>query len=176
MRIGRADPAPRDEAPKRLRRLPIPTGCQNKSSLSVTTERSGAEAAAAAAAVLPGAAARLSAGRWRGAPAAVSRLRLPAGCARPGLGGRLARRRVPFVSRRPGVCITFRTPPSPFRLSFCFPLTLLPTPATIHPPANCGPPGLLYPSDASYPESCRRRRGRRRRAVKQSLAGPPPCA
>lgn len=41
VRIGQADPARRGEAPKRLRRLPIPTGCQNKASLPVTTERSG---------------------------------------------------------------------------------------------------------------------------------------
>ncbi|KAG8520993.1 Inactive phospholipase C-like protein 1 [Galemys pyrenaicus] len=40
--IGRVNsPSRLERTPKRLRRLPIPTGCQNKSSLPVTTERSG---------------------------------------------------------------------------------------------------------------------------------------
>lgn len=59
VRIGRAGPPRRGEAPERPTRLPIPTGCQNKSpSLS---QHSGVQAAAG----LPGAAALRSAGRWR---------------------------------------------------------------------------------------------------------------
>lgn len=41
MRIGRAEPPRRASAPERPGSLPIPTGCQNKSSLPVTGERSG---------------------------------------------------------------------------------------------------------------------------------------
>lgn len=147
-----------------------------KTSLPSLSQQSGVEAAAAAAA-LPGAAAPPSAGRWRVRPAAGVRLRPPSGRARPGLRGRPASRPVPFVWRRAGVCITFRTPPSPFRLSFSLPLT---SPSPFPPPYPSGLPaswtkarGRLYPSDVSSPESCRRRRPR---AVKQSLAGPPPGA
>lgn len=128
--IGRADPARRGETPKRLRRLPIPTAV--KTSLPSLSQRSGVEAAAAAAAAaLPEVAAPLSAGRWRVRPAAVARLRSLSGRARLGLGDRPARRPVPFVWLRAGVCITFRTPPSPFRLSVSLSFTLLPTPAAI---------------------------------------------
>lgn len=41
VRIGRAEPPRRASAPERPGSLPIPTGCQNKSSLPVTGERSG---------------------------------------------------------------------------------------------------------------------------------------
>lgn len=117
VRIGRADPARRGEAPKRLRRLPIPTGCQNKSSLPVTTEWSGDCRRCHRCRRASWGSCAAARGQVAGAPAAVAQLRPRSGRARPGLGGRRAGRPVPFVSRRAGVCLPFQIPPSASRLS-----------------------------------------------------------
>lgn len=114
-----------------------PDACQSpravKTSLPSLSQQSGVEVAAAAAA-LPGAAAPRSLGRWPVPRAAVAGLQPFSGRARPGLCGRPARRPVPFVWRRAGVCITFRTPPSPCRLSSLLLTSSPPSPPPLHPP------------------------------------------
>lgn len=168
VRIGRAEPPRRASAPERPGSLPIPTGCQNKSSLPVTGERSGGRR-------------RTSWGRRAavggqvagGRSAVVARAAHVPASEAPGSGARCLlsaqSRRSPPVS---GV------PPAAFRL-------LLP-PAHIFspppPPVRAGPltswttaRGRLCRSDVSSLQSCGCHCSCRG-ALKQSLAGFPPGA
>lgn len=134
-------PLRRVEAPKRRRRLPIPTGCQNKSSLLVTTELSGGRRrrrtswgrGAAVRGQVEG-----ELGRGPQAPAPL-RLRAPPPPRPPGQASGA------FCLAQSGHFITFRTPPSPSLLS-SLPLT---TPhSRRRPPTDCRPAGS-QPSDVS---------------------------
>lgn len=169
--VGPTSPR-RGEPPKRPRRLPIPTGCQNKSSLPVTTERSGGRrhrrhtSWGSCTAVH---------GQVAGAPGCGRRAAAPLRPARPGSEGQALGAFCLAHSGRLHHVSDTSLSSSPLLLSSRS--HLLPTPAAVPrglPASWTQACGRLCSSDVSSPESYRRLS--LYRAVKQSLAGPPPGA
>lgn len=165
VRIGRPEPPRRASAPERPGSLPIPTGCQNKSSLPVTGERSG------------GRRRRTSWGRRAavGGQVAGGRSAVAAPAAHVPAPRLLAPALTAFCLHRAGARLASPVPPAAFRL-------LLP-PAHIFspppPPVRAGPltswttaRGRLCRSDVSFLQSCGCHCSGRG-ALKQSLAGFP---
>lgn len=166
--IGRAEPPRRASAPERLRRLPIPAGCQNKSFPPCHRR---AEWRPPPHFLGPPRRGRRAGGGW---PVRSHR----SGRTRPGSGGSWpgARRLLSAPSGR-----SHHVSGASRCFSACFSLPLASSPRP-PPPARAGPltswttaRGRLCPSDVSSPQSCGDRCSRRR-ALRQSPAGLSPGA